>query len=420
MKKISFLTLSMAVAICSISAASFAETHALQAPEAVHNSQNPASFEHALQLKKNGKKAAAEQALIVITQQQPNNVAAFEQLAIVQSWQNKFDLAISNFKKSLALDKNNTPARIGLARVFYWKGERTVALLEIQQVIREQPDTASNWILKGDILMADAKPIQARGAYLQAQTLLGTKFNANLSNKIAQAKAPKKWRLDAGYIYDSFSEERVDGHSSYLQLGYTFDNATTLYVRGEEYSSFDTSDTGTVVGAYFSPHKTLLLNTEYYRNNNEANFRPNEQISINADFVLSPTWQPLLSFRAATYSVEEGGEGTSTTVTPGLRLNYSNASFEYRHARSNNIDDTITSTDTFKINLNYESVFPYLVYTQGEEGIPPLDAAEISVIGAGVVFKINDSMGFRIDVSREDRKDTYIHNTLGAGLSVYF
>lgn len=420
MGKTSFLMLSMAVVTCSISTTSLAETHALQTPDAIHNLQNQASFEHALQLKNNGKKVAAEQAFIAITQQEPNNVAAFEQLAIVQSWQNKFDLAISNFKKSLALDKNNTLARIGLARVFYWKGERTVALLEIQQVIREQPDNASNWILKGDILMADAKPIQARGAYLQAQTLLGTKFNANLSNKIAQAKAPKKWRLDAGYIYDSFSEERVDGHSSYLQLGYTFDNAATLYVRGEEYSSFDTSDTGTVVGAYFSPHKTLLLNTEYYRNNNEANFRPNEQISINADFVLSPTWQPLLSFRAATYSVEEGGEGTSTTVTPGLRLNYSNASFEYRHARSNNIDDTITSTDTFKINLNYESVFPYLVYTQGEEGIPPLDAAEISVIGAGVVFKINDSMGFRIDVSREDRKDTYIHNTLGAGLSVYF
>jgi YaiO family outer membrane protein len=421
MKNNFFLMLLAVIAICSKSVFSFAETHTLlEENKAIHNSQNQSSFKRALQLKRNGKNNEAMQTFISITQQQPDNAAAFEQLAIIQSWKNEFDLAIGNFKKSLIIDKDYTPARIGLARVSYWQGERNIALTEINQVIHEQPKITSNWILKGDILMADAKPIQAREAYLQAQILLGTKKDYNLSKKINNAKSPKKWRLDTGYISDSFTQERVDGHSSYLQLAYTLDNAATLYARGEKYFSFDTTDTGIVVGAYFFPHKILLLNTEYYRNHNEANFRPNEQISINADFVLSPVWQPLLSFRTAIYNVEEGGEGTSSTITPGLRFNYNNASIEYRHARSNNADDTITSTNTFKINLNYKNVSPYIVYTQGEEGIPPLDTAEISVLGLGAVFKLSDSMGFRIDVSREDRKDTYIHNTLGAGVSVYF
>jgi YaiO family outer membrane protein len=413
MKKQFLLTLSLSLAACSLSTFTLAATHS-------YSMDNNAVFQDALQLKNKGKKYEAEQAFMAIAQNQPGNLAAIEQLAIVQSWQNKFDLAIGNFKKALMIDEHYTPARVGLARVSYWQGQRTVALAEIKRALIEQPQTPSHWILKGDILMANAKPAQAREAYLQAQAFSGSTTNASLSKKIAHAKAPKAWRLDAGYISDSFSKERVDGHSAYLQLGYTLANTATLYIRGEEYSSFDTTDTGTVVGAYFSPHTTLLINAEYYLNSNQANFRPNQQTSISADIVVNSTWQPLLGFKTATYDVSTGGEKTVTTLIPGLRVNYDNASIEFRHARTSNIDNTATTTNTLKLNLNYDGISPYLVYTQGEEGVPPLAAAKISVIGAGAVFKISDRLGFRIDLSREDRKDTYLHNTLGAGLSVYF
>jgi YaiO family outer membrane protein len=413
MKNNILLAFSLGLAACSLSALTLASTSTIQEE---HN----ATFQEALQLKNSGKKYQSEHAFMAITQSQPGNLAAIEQLAIVQSWQNKFDLAIANFRKALMIDEHYTPARVGLARVSYWQGQRTVALAEINKVLIQQPSKPSNWILKGDILMANAQPALAREAYLQAQEFSGSKVNASLSKKIAHAKAPKTWRIDAGYISDSFSEERVDGNSSYLQLGYTFMNATTLYIRSEEYSSFDTTDTGTVMGAYFSPHKTLLINAEYYLNSNQAHFRPNQQTSINADIILDPTWRPLLSVRLATYDVSGGDEKTVTTFAPGLRINHDHASVEFRHARSSNIDDTTTATNTLKLNLNYDGVSPYLVYTQGEEAIPPLAAAKISVIGAGAVFKLNDQLGFRVDVSREDRKDAYIHNAVGAGLSVYF
>ena len=381
---------------------------------------NQVLFNSAMELKRNAKHRKAEEMFVRIIKAEPNNLAVIEQLAIVQSWQNKFDFSIENYNKALSIDENFTAARVGLARVLYWKGEYKFALSEIQKAINGQSNVPDYWVLKGDILMADEKPIDARKSYLQAKRILGSKMDARLESKIKHAQAPRKWRLDAGYISDSYSANRVDGHSSYMQVGYNPADKVTLYLRGEEYLSFDKTDTGVVFGSYFMPHESILVNGEYYANNNQVNFRPSKQISLNTDFIFNNVWQPLLNIRQAIYSINDGSDGDVTTITPGLRYINGNATFEFRHARSTNTNDTTTITNSFKLNMTYDSFTPYIFYTNGEEGIPPLAVAEISIIGAGAVFQLNDNMGLRIDFSREDRKNAYIHNALGAGISVYF
>lgn len=381
-----------------------------------------ATYADAVKLKQQGKIAQAESAFSDLLKTTPNNVLAIEQLAVVQSWQDKFDDAIANFKRALEIDADYTPARIGLARVSYWKGQRTLALKEMERVLQEQPAVAENWVLQGDILLADTKYGEARTAYLKAQSLGNN--SDTLIRKIEHAVAPKRWRIDAGYISDQFSDVRADGHSSYAQIGYTFANHTTLYVRAEEYFSFDSTDTGFTVGAYYSPHKSVLLNGEYYSNTGDANFRPNEQFTLVADFLFDETWQPLLGVRQATYDVfgsTTGEEGDVTTITPGLRYVYDNHyAIEFRHARTDNIDDTTTSTNTVKLNMTFNDLAPYAFITDGEEGIPPLEVAEITIIGGGVVYKVNNSLSVRFDYSREDREDTYIYHAIGAGISYFF
>lgn len=135
----------------------------------MHAQAEVLSYQAAMQLKQDNRAAEAEAAFAEIVKQEPNNLAAIEQLAIVQSWQNKFDLAVGNFKRALNIDASYSSARLGLARVSYWQGERAVALTEIGHVLEEQPAVADNWILKGDILMTDAQPGQAREAYLKAK-----------------------------------------------------------------------------------------------------------------------------------------------------------------------------------------------------------------------------------------------------------
>jgi tetratricopeptide (TPR) repeat protein len=381
---------------------------------------NQVLFNSAMELKRNAKHLEAEEMFVRIIKAEPNNLAVIEQLAIVQSWQKKFDFSIDNFNKVLSIDEHFTGARIGLARVLYWKGEYEFALSEIQQVINDQSNVSDHWILKGDILMADDKPIDARKSYLQAKRILGTQIDSSLESKINHAQPIRKWRLDAGYISDSYSADRVDGHSSYMQVGYNPADKITVYLRGEEYFSFDRTDTGVVFGTYFMPHESILVNGEYYANNNQVNFRPSKQISLNTDFIFNNVWQPLLNIRQAIYSINDGSNGDVTTITPGLRYINGNATFEFRHARSTNTNDTTTITNSLKLNMTYDSFTPYIFYTNGEEGIPPLAVAEISIIGAGAVFQLNNNMGLRIDLSREDRKNSYIYNALGAGISVYF
>ena len=104
--------------------------------------------------------------------------------------------------------------------------------------------------------MADKQFDFARASYIKAQKLLGDNTPESLTAKISRAVPPSRWRIDGGYISDTYDAHRTDSHSSYLQLGYTFENKTTVYTRLEEYFSFDKTDVGLVVGGYYSPfHK---------------------------------------------------------------------------------------------------------------------------------------------------------------------
>jgi len=382
---------------------------------------NDNAFQVALQLKQKNKLLDAEKAFNKIEVQQPNNILAIEQLAIVQSWQNKYDQAIASFKRALVIDPTYTRARLGLARVSYWHKQRKPALIEINQVLIEEPDNATHWVLKGDILMADSQHVLANGAYTKAQSLLGDKTTESLTKKIAAAVPPFKWRIDAGYISEQYDAHRVDGHSSYLQLGHTFKNKAVFYTRAEEYFSFDSTDTGVAIGGYYSPLKSLALHAELYINNGDTKFRPNKQFALNADFTFNKSWQPLLSYKSANYDIiNSRNTGDVITITPGLRYIYQNMSLEFKRARTRNIDKTITHVSTIKLNANYDKLSPYVFYSDGAEGIPPEKVVDITIAGIGATYKVNKRVNVRFDYSREDRKDTYIHQSIGIGLSVFF
>lgn len=378
-------------------------------------------YQAAVDLKNSKQLPLAEKAFSRIISKQPKHLLAMEQLAVVQSWQNKLDESVETFKHTLQLDSTYTSARVGLARVYYWQEKRVQALHEINQVLHQLPSNSSHWILKGDILMADKQFDAARAAYIKAQKLLADNTPKSLTVKISRAVPPSRWRLDAGYISDTYDAHRTDSHSSYLQLGYTFKNKATVYTRMEEYFSFDKTDVGLVVGGYYSPFQFLLLNSEIYTNKGETDFRPNHQFTLNADFLLSDHWQPLLTYRVANYDVFGSDEnGDVTTITPGLRYLNSHFSVEFKHARTRNLDKTTTATNTLKLNTQIKDFSPYFFITQGEEGIPPLDVVDITIAGFGTVYRLNNKMSLRFDYSQEDRKDTYRHDSFGVGFSLFF
>jgi YaiO family outer membrane protein len=227
--------------------------------------------------------------------------------------------------------------------------------------------------------------------------------------------------LDTGYISEQYDAHRVDGHSSYLQVAHTFKNKAVFYTRAEEYFSFDRTDTAVVFGGYYSPLNSLSLHAELYLNNGESKFRPNSQFVLNADFTFNKSWQPILSYRSANYDIiNSENTGDVITITPGLRYIYQSMSLEIKHARTRNIDKTTTHVNTIKLNVNYDKLSPYVFYSDGAEGIPPEKVVDISIAGIGATYTLNKRVNLRFDYSREDRKDTYIHQSIGIGLSIFF
>lgn len=380
---------------------------------------NASTFEDGVRLKNAQQLVASEAAFQTVLANDPSNIKALEQLAIVQSWQNKFDAAIATYRQLLAMDAHHNEGRVGLARVLYWNSERKQALMELEIALTAQPSEKDSWVLKGDVLMADHQPNAAREAYLKAKSLQGNRMDPALETKIAAAKPPKAWRLDVGYVADDFSQVRDDEHSAYIQLGYTTTSKTSIYAKWEEYVNFGETDRGVGLGVYWLLADYLLINAEWSTTTDTADFRPDDLVVLNAEFLFNTQWQPLLGYRHSEYK-SAFNAGEVTTITPGLRWNRDRSSIELRHSRTNNLDDTTTSVNTGKYTFNGEHYSPYIAYTAGKEATPPLAVAEIKVISAGLVMRLNDAWSARVDYAREDRKDTYIHTSIGLGISAFF
>lgn len=375
------------------------------------------SYEDGVLYRQQGNFSAAATAFRSLIKQEPKNLLALEQLATMESWQNNFEASISVWRQYIAIAPESATGYRGLARVLYWQGNTTTSLQELELALQREPNHIETLILQGDVLLADGRPAAARQIYLQAQALKGS--DAELQQKISRAVAPKLWRLDTGLIADHYSRNRGAENNLYAQLGYKATETSTLYARVDRGYSFREVDYGLSIGGYFKPTDQLVLHTELGITPDETDFRAKKSALVNSEWLLSPYLHPLLGLKYARYTVGST-TGAVKTITPGLRVNIAPASVELRYSDNDNVDSTNTQIVQAKINIEREGYNPYILYSSGKEALPPLLAAEVRVIGVGSVFDLNPLWSVRIDVSREKRKDAYVHDALGVGMSYRF
>lgn len=373
-----------------------------------------ATYEDGVRLKNAQQLASAAAAFAEVADREPRNVLAREQLAIVLGWQNRFDESVKAWREAIALAPEKPDYHLGLARVLYWKGERGAALQSLDQALALEPRNAEALKLRGDVLLAEQRAPEARAAYRQAQQL--NPADAELGQRLARAVEPLRWRLDAGYTYDRYDNARGSENSRFVQLGRRVgQGGDVLYARYDGYNNFGSIDDGLTLGAYWLPHPKLLLNLEAGRTLGTADFRPETQFQINGELLLDDALQPLLGYRYFKY-----GNGTVTTVTPGLRVLLPGAVAEVRYGITDNIDGSSTGVFSARLSFEAEGYSPYLAFTSGSEALPPQAEADITVFGGGIVFDLSAAWGVRVDYSYEDRKDIYKHHAVGAGLTYRF
>ncbi|MGZ8159076.1 MAG: YaiO family outer membrane beta-barrel protein [Methylobacter sp.] len=378
-------------------------------------------FDDGVRYKQQQKLPEAISAFREVLTDEPQNSQAWEQLAIVESWLNHFDESITAWRKLLQITPHQASAHAGLARVLYWKGEHAEALREVDIALGLEPNNADVLVLKGDVLLADDKREQAHDVYFQAQAL--AKNDVEIEKKIVRTEAPKNWRIDLGHGADQFSAMRGAENSSYMQIGYRASADTSLYVRTERYDNFHKVNIGVTPGGFFRLAPWYLLNAEAYFNVDEPDFRPKRIILLNSELLIDGPLQPLLGLRFMHYKdnvLSASPGGGVTTITPGVRVLMAPASLELRYGFSNNTDDSDTGIYQAKLQMELENYTPYLLYASGREALPPLKTAQIRILGVGCVFSLNNTWGARIDLTHEDRKAFYRHNTLAAGITWHF
>jgi len=373
-----------------------------------------ATYEDGVRLKSQQQLASAVQVFAEVAAREPRNVLAREQLAVILGWQNRFDESIKAWGEAITLAPRRPDYHLGLARVLFWNGNRAEALRSIATALQLAPGSAEAYKLNGDVLLAEGEPLAARASYERAKQL--DPSDGELAGRIARAEPPRLWRLDAGFTYDHYDNARGSENSRFAQLGRRIGkDGDVVYARFDSFDNFGSNDNGITLGTYWLPHRKLLLNIEAGRTLGTANFRPDTQVLVNGEWLLEGLVQPLLGYRYFKYD-----SGAVTTITPGLRAQFTGAIAELRYGITDNVDGSSTGVLAARLTLPGEGYAPYVAFTTGKESLPPQAKATITVLGGGVVWYLTPSWGARVDYSYEDRKDIYKHHAIGAGLTYRF
>jgi len=386
----------------------------------------PATFEEGLRLKNAQQLQQSAMVFKQVVAADPGNVAALEQLAIVYSWMNQYDESIAVWNRVIQLDGNRAGVRVSLARVLFWKRDREQSLTILNAELQRHPKDADALALRGDVLLAEEQFRAARQSYQQALQAGGS--SSELEKKIANALEPPKWRIDAGYSSDHYSNERGTESGQYAQVGYSITAHDGVYFHYDHLKEFGVTDNSYWLGLYGLIGSSLSLTGEFSITPN-AYFRPSTLFNVNAELVQSTTWQPLLGIRYMHYDTKPipntpavGGQGNVTTVTPGLRYIINTVgNVEVRYGLTHNIDGSNTGVAQGRFNIDPVGAFtPYIAIAHGKEALPPQPAATFTVVSAGGVYQFSSRWSGRLDVAYEDRKDFYNHSTVALGASAKF
>jgi YaiO family outer membrane protein len=386
----------------------------------------PATLEEGIRLKNAQQLSQSAMIFKQVLSANPDNVAALEQLAIVESWMNQYDDSIATWNRVLQIDPNRTGALVAKARVLYWKGDRNQSLEVLNQQLRRNPNDYDALVLRGDVLLAEEQFTAARQSYLQAQRT--GHGDADLTKKLSNAAEPPKWRIDAGVAIDHFDNERGTENGEYVQAGYSITPHDGVYFHYDHLKEFGVTDNSYWIGGYGLIGSAVSLMGEFSVTPNPY-FRPSTLFNVNAEFVSSKVWQPLLGVRYMHYDTKPipnttaiGGKGNVTTVTPGIRYIIEGVgNIEVKYGYTHNIDSSNTGVAQARFNIDPVGDFsPYVAIAHGKEALPPQPAATFTVLSGGGVYQINSRWSARVDLAYEDRTDFYKHFTVALGGSAKF
>lgn len=255
----------------------------------------------------------------------------------------------------------------------------------------------------------------------RALLLLAAALGAATGSRAAEALPPRgdvfppRWRLDAGFVSDNYTNFRRAERGAYAQGGRSFGRTEAAWLRWEWLNQFSSVDTVLQAGGTARPAEHLQL-TGALGAAPHAGFRPNAQADLGAEFPGLGAVTPLAGYRGLFYR-----NGSVHVFTPGLRWQAApRLGVEGRYSLSVNLDDSTTEVVSVRLDSELGRLLPYAGLAHGQEALPPQRTATITYYSAGAVLTLTPAYSVRLDYGHEDRREFYAHNSIGGGVTVKF
>jgi YaiO family outer membrane protein len=405
-----------------------------------------------------GQLEAALEAYTRLLDSRPDDVEVRTERARVLGWLGRYDEALAELARVLAVVPRDVDARVSRARVLAYQKRYAEAEQALRQVVADNPGAVDAHLALGDVLgwsgrypdaaaayetarglaPADPQPVLglARLRYWQedpagATALYQEALRLDPGNvdaeeglrRIAAIPPPRRFRLDLGGQWSSLSGGLSDWYQGTVRLGIRPRKGTTLIVGLDQYHRFDRDDTQLTVGAVQTlPADVTLSGSFTYGVDAEVVAR--QVYEVEASYRVVPWATALLAYRHSNYP----GGVTADIVTPGVEMTWApwlaiRARYYYSHS------SVAGGGSAGALTLTYNPEGRISVYVGGAYGretflagtvVEVVQGVDVATIVGGVIWRLTDELGVRLDYAYEDRRGSYNKHSLGAGVFVEF
>lgn len=415
-------------------------------------------YEDGLKAKKEGRLDAAAELLERATSVQPGNAEAWYHYGTVLGWKARHDEALTALRRGLAIVPKDFDLRMGEARVLAWKADYAGADDRLAKLEEEFPDHLDIAVMRGRIAGWRGDPQEARRRYeailardpMQVDALTGMGDLEVERNRVRDARgyyeravaidaspenqkrldgldAIPKGRVDTGVTGSTFERgERDDWWSYYLAVTlrlWEWD----VWARWEIGEKFLLQDESYEFGASGQITKGIRATVL-------GGFTPDAGYSANAYADGSIRWRMYEDL---------GRLGSGWLLTEGRWADYeagevstSRLGWEQELGNGWTVNarwvhlfyDTGEETDGWIAYLTWEPRDRWLVRIGGGQSVESItnqtlgesSGLESWTLFAGVLFPISERWYFRVDVEREDVKDSVVRYGLALGVGCKF
>jgi YaiO family outer membrane protein len=354
----------------------------------------------------------------------PRDVEARVGKGRVLAYAKRYSEAEGELRGALALEPGAAEALLALGDVLGWQQKYPEATRALEQARLLAPRSPEPWLGLGKLRFWQDDLEGARAAYQAALDLdPGNAEAGQALARIAAIPAPRRFRLDLGYRYETLSQGLSDWHQETARLTVRVAKTTRLFVGVDQYRRFDVDDTQlTIGGAHRLPGDVTLSGAFTYGIDAEVVAR--QVYEAEAGYGITPWATALLAYRHSRYA----GGVSADIVTPGVELTWApwvSLRVRYYYAHTSTAGDG--SAGAAQLTFNPEG--PVSVYVGGAYGretflagtvVELVRAVDVVTISGGVIWRITDRTGIRIDYAYEDRKGSYTKHGIGTGVFFEF